>query len=737
MMPGTNMPPMSGFGEESDVLNDLIGIDEDEDGWDAFDELITDHVDNEPDDKPTQEEVDVAMERFDEIGWEEFKETLTKNQDIINPSQGKTNLPKQPLGMQDLNDDTVVADPLTVLMDDLTGEDGDQDGWDAFDELISNHSDSNPDEKPTQEEVDAAYEKLDQLGWEEYKVTLTKNQDIINAPREKPNSITPQLEMPLGGPGMMPGMGFGMQPMGMPGMPGGQREPEPDEPSEEEIANLNRVDTYGNNLLHYISAIGSSQLIDLSDGIVDLPPAMKNKQGVTPDELEMAFTNSVDEDMFSFGANPMVGMYGMMGVPGGEPGNPVGMVPGMMNPYSMGMYGMGMPGMAFQFEEVPLNQPLPPEVLEDLWLTEDSATEKMEGLEMQASYENEDSSALAELIGIDEDGDGWDAYDEIITGHSDLDPNDSPAQEEVDEAWELESVDNDGDGRSALEEKLTGHSDDDASDTPDRDAINSLLGLDVPDADEFSFGGPGNGMEVLSEKPMEVRLTETLNQVSFFEPHDELELRRVTIERVIGENRQRSLFDRVTVGDFGAWQRLRLTGLIHHSTDPRTGFSTLKWMELLNYVGDPSYLANGSPQDGAFRRLQLRLSSAQTAGGGQTMLHWFIRTGDKYKVAFALAQTGDVDQRDERGRTALHVAAASGSLASVKVLLELGSDPTVGDDYGFNALHWAAQEGRMEVARHLVEQVGLKPVPDLLQRTPAALAKANGHAAVSEYLEAQ
>ena len=119
------------------------------------------------------------------------------------------------------------------------------------------------------------------------------------------------------------------------------------------------------------------------------------------------------------------------------------------------------------------------------------------------------------------------------------------------------------------------------------------------------------------------------------------------------------------------------------------------------------------------------------------MLHWFIRTGDKYKVAFALAQTGHVDQRDERGRTALHVAAASGSLASVKVLLELGSDPAVGDDYGFNALHWAAQEGRMEVARHLVEQVGLKPVPDLLQRTPAALAKANGHAAVSEYLQAQ
>ena len=39
--------------------------------------------------------------------------------------------------------------------------------------------------------------------------------------------------------------------------------------------------------------------------------------------------------------------------------------------------------------------------------------------------------------------------------------------------------------------------------------------------------------------------------------------------------------------------------------------------------------------------------------------------------------------------------------------------------------------------KYLVEQAGLKPVPDRLQRTPAALAKANGHAAVSEYLESQ
>ena len=45
-----------------------------------------------------------------------------------------------------------------------------------------------------------------------------------------------------------------------------------------------------------------------------------------------------------------------------------------------------------------------------------------------------ESQAVTELIGIDEDGDGFDAFDEELTGHSDNDPNDQPTQEEVDAA---------------------------------------------------------------------------------------------------------------------------------------------------------------------------------------------------------------------------------------------------------------------------------------------------------------
>ena len=41
---------------------------------------------------------------------------------------------------------------------------------------------------------------------------------------------------------------------------------------------------------------------------------------------------------------------------------------------------------------------------------------------------------LDDDIGVDSDGDGFDDYDEKITGHDPEDPEDTPTQEEVDAA---------------------------------------------------------------------------------------------------------------------------------------------------------------------------------------------------------------------------------------------------------------------------------------------------------------
>ena len=52
--------------DEEGSDDDLIGVDEDGDGFDAYDEKITGHSDNDPDDKPTQEEVDAALAELEE-----------------------------------------------------------------------------------------------------------------------------------------------------------------------------------------------------------------------------------------------------------------------------------------------------------------------------------------------------------------------------------------------------------------------------------------------------------------------------------------------------------------------------------------------------------------------------------------------------------------------------------------------------------------------------------------------
>ena len=54
---------------------------------------------------------------------------------------------------------------------------------------------------------------------------------------------------------------------------------------------------------------------------------------------------------------------------------------------------------------------------------------------LESEYRPDDNWEIEDdLIGVDEDGDGWDAWDEKITGHCDEDPDDMPNQEEVDAA---------------------------------------------------------------------------------------------------------------------------------------------------------------------------------------------------------------------------------------------------------------------------------------------------------------
>ena len=62
-------------------------------------------------------------------------------------------------------------------------------------------------------------------------------------------------------------------------------------------------------------------------------------------------------------------------------------------------------------------------------------------------------------IGVDEDGDDMDAYDELLTGHSDTNPDNVPSRSEVDEKVKLKGAGNDAGGKDANEEKSSETSD--------------------------------------------------------------------------------------------------------------------------------------------------------------------------------------------------------------------------------------------------------------------------------------
>ena len=376
-----------------------------------------------------------------------------------------------------------------------------------------------------------------------------------------------------------------------------------------------------------------------------------------------------------------MGMFGM-GMFGMMPGMmPYGMgMPGMgMNPYGMmGMGGMGMQGMREdESEQTNLFPPLKKPV--DLWLTESD-------------------------VGVDSDEDGFDDHDENLTGHDPENPNDTPTQKEVDAA------------EAAKEEEI-----------PDMGMPTGMpgMGMGMNPYGMMGMGGMGMmGMEMEADS-VEVQVK------------DELELRPVAKKRVPTAGQPRSFFEQVIANKGELYERQKINGLFHQATDPQTGYSAIKWMELLNRNQEAAHLAKANPKDGSLERLLARQADhAFYMPNEEPQLHRLVREGNVYELSFALSRDPDPDLRDGRGRTALHVAAASGRVSLMKQLLSLGADPAAVDQYGFTALHWAAQHGQLESARHLVEEVKVERVADRLSRTPAALAKSRGHAAVSDYLSA-
>lgn len=123
---------------------------------------------------------------------------------------------------------------------------------------------------------------------------------------------------------------------------------------------------------------------------------------------------------------------------------------------------------------------------------------------------------------------------------------------------------------------------------------------------------------------------------------------------------------------------------------------------------------------------------------GFTPLQLACFFGHEEIARYLLGQGADVHAvaRNRQQLQALHAAVAGpGGPSLVALLLEHGADPDARQQQSFTALHTAGQQGDLETARLLLEH-GAGPAPvDDAGRTPADLARAQGHQALETLLE--
>ncbi|MDP7010004.1 MAG: ankyrin repeat domain-containing protein, partial [Verrucomicrobiota bacterium] len=657
-MPGMGMNPygmmgMGGMGMPEFDQEELEGlaVDSDEDGFDDYDENLVGTDPEDPDDTPTQEQVDTAQAE---------KDASSNSELAAKPSV--TSFKKMP----EIDISSFAEEQQIAIL-----ERANKEGCDCGCQMTV--AECRNDDTTCRRSVALAKAIVQE-------VTGEKLEDEVKSDDES-EMDSEEEEAAMADFGGLAGMMPGLNPYGMGnpfGMPGTQREEKKDAPKPKERRALMGADTNGNTVMHLVAAIGSSEMVEASTNIPELSRDDTNQLGFTPSDLVKALGREevapgLAPQDYEDAYGGVGGMYGMGMMPGMMPyGMGMGM-PGMGygNPMMMGgMYGMGMGMQGMREDESektnlfpPLKKPM------DLWLTE--------------SY-----------IGVDSDEDGFDDHDEKLTGHDPENPSDTPTQKEVDnansaimaaniEAFEKReeeegedefstAEDTDGDGVDDYDEELTGHDPEDPDDFPTLAEVDAAYA-----ADEIVLAGePGNpagGMGVMPGMMpygmgmgMPGMMGMETNRVEV-QVKDELELRSVARKRISTGGPPRSFFEHVIANKGELCERQKINGLFHQATDPQTGYSAIKWMELLNRNQESTHLAKTNPKDGALERLLARQADPSFLNPNvEPQLHRLAREGNVYELSFALSRNPDPNLRDSRGRTALHVAAASGRISLMK-----------------------------------------------------------------------
>jgi ankyrin repeat protein len=160
------------------------------------------------------------------------------------------------------------------------------------------------------------------------------------------------------------------------------------------------------------------------------------------------------------------------------------------------------------------------------------------------------------------------------------------------------------------------------------------------------------------------------------------------------------------------------------------------------------------------------INLTNTRGG--TALMYAAVVGDPATVKLLLLRGATINTQSSNGWTALMIAAVKGYDELVRLLLARGADPNLRDIYGWTplmraayenrltvvrallasnatkvnvsndngatALHQAARRGHLQIVQLLIDHGADLEAKDLRERTPAMLARAQGHANVANMI---
>ncbi len=115
-------------------------------------------------------------------------------------------------------------------------------------------------------------------------------------------------------------------------------------------------------------------------------------------------------------------------------------------------------------------------------------------------------------------------------------------------------------------------------------------------------------------------------------------------------------------------------------------------------------------------------------------LHIAAAKGNHQEIERLIANSYDVDLKDNNNQTPLHIASKNGHFDIVKILVDNDADKESTDENEQTPLHLASRYGHFEIVKYLVKKGADKQAKDKHNKTPLHIAAEKGHFKIVKFL---